>query len=118
MKETVQERFLRYVAINTKSDEASEISDCGALALGDRFDAVRPLVAANVIRRIRSFGYYAQTALAILGAGASAILASRTSEMLPGIPLLLALAFQGIGILAVWLATHLTFRFGSAQNFK
>ena len=101
-----------------ENDDATEISDCGALALGDRFDAVRPLVAANVIGQIRSVGYHALPILAIIGATLSALISFRMTEMLPGIPLLLALAFQGVGTLAAWLATHLSFRFGSAQNFK
>lgn len=101
-----------------ENDEATEIADCGALALGDRFDAVRPLVAANVISQIRSVGYLALPVLAIIGATLSALISFRMTEMLQGIPLLLALAFQGVGTVAVWLATHLSFRFGSAQNFK
>lgn len=39
MKETVQERFLRYVAINTKSDEASETTPTSAI----QFDLARLL---------------------------------------------------------------------------
>ena len=101
-----------------ESNDASEISDCGAFALGDRFDAVRPLVAANVICSIRSCGYYAQLAFSILGTVLAAILSQRMGEMLVGVPLLLSLLFQGIGVLAAWLATHLSFRLGSAQNFK
>ena len=99
-------------------DDASEISDSGALSLGDRFDATRPLVAASAICRIRSYGYYAQLAFSILGTAVSAILSLRMGEMLAGLPLLLSLIFQGIGIFAAWLATHLSFRLGSAQNFK
>ncbi len=101
-----------------ENDDATEISDCGALALGDRFDAVRPLVAASVICRIRSAGYYTLLALAIVGAILSAVIAHHMTELLQGIPLLLALVFQGVGTLAAWLTTRLSFRFGSAQNFK
>ncbi len=101
-----------------ENDDATEVSDCGALALGDRFDAVRPLVAANVICRIRSVGYHTLLALAIVGATLSALISFRMTEMIEGVPLLLALVFQGVGTLAAWLATHLSFRFGSAQNFK
>ena len=99
-------------------DDVSEISDSGALSLGDRFDATRPLVAANVICRIRSCGYYAQLAFSMLGTVVAAILSLHMGEMLAGIPLLLSLIFQGIGVFAAWLATHLSFRLGSAQNFK
>ncbi len=101
-----------------ESDDASEISDCGAVALGDHFDAVQPLVAATTICRIRSYGYYTQLVLAIVGAAVATLLSFRMTELLPGVPMLLALAFQGLGIAAAWIATRLAFRFGSAQNFK
>lgn len=95
-----------------------EISDSGIVALGDQFDVTRALLSASLIQKIRRCGYFIQGAVSLAGAILATVLAFSLEQMLPGIPLMLALLFQGGAVLAAWIATRLTFRFGATENSK
>ncbi len=104
--------------VKYESEDTVEVSDSGAVALGDRFDVTRPTVAASLIQKIRSVGYRVQLAATAAGAALGLILALRQSELLAGVPVLLAMLFQGGLLFAAWLATRLTFRWNTPDNFK
>ncbi len=101
-----------------ESEDPVEVSDSGAVALGDRFDVTRPLIAASLIQKLRRVGYRIQLAGAAAGAALALMLALRQSELISGVPVLLAMLFQGGLLFAAWLATRLTFRWNTPDNFK
>ena len=101
-----------------EQDELSEVSDSGAVALGNRFDTTRPLIAASLIQKLRFYGYRVQFVLAVVGAILAGILSFNRSELLPGIPVFIALLFQCAAVAAVWIATRLTLHIGSAEHLK
>ena len=95
-----------------------EISDSGVVALGDRFDVTGALISASLIERLRKWGYRIQGVASVAGAVLATLTAFSREQMLPEIPLLIALLFQLGAVLAAWIATRLTFRFGANENFK
>ena len=90
-----------------EQDEVCEVSDCGAVALGKRFDATRPLVAASLIRRLRHYAYRVQFLLSLASVAPAILLSLRQTELLAGVPVLIALLFQGAAITAAWIATRI-----------
>lgn len=101
-----------------EQEETSEVSDSGVVALSERFDVTRPVIAATLIQRIRTDGYRIQAAIAFIGALLALLLTFKQSQLLSGIPVLVAILFQGLAVGAAYLATHLVFRFGNPENFK
>ena len=93
--------------VKYEQDEVSEVSDCGAVSLGKRFDTTRPLVAASRIQRLRFYAYRVQFLLSAASVAPAIILSLRQAEFLVGVPVLIALLFQGAAIAAAWLATRI-----------
>jgi hypothetical protein len=104
--------------VKYESEDPVEVSDSGAVALGDQFDVTRPLIAASLIQKLRRVGYRIQLAGSAAGAALALTLALRQSELVSGVPVLLAMLFQGIFLFAAWIATVLTFRWNTPENFK
>lgn len=93
--------------VKYEPDEVSAVSDCGVVALGKRFNATRPLIAASLIQKLRFYAYRVQFLLSVASIIPAVLLALRHSELLAGVPVLIALLFQGASIAAAWLATRI-----------
>ncbi len=99
-------------------DEILTVSDCGAVALGATSNICRPLVAATVIRHIRSVGYRLQAAATAIGA-VGAVLLLVLNVPIPSAALaLLPPLWHGVWTIASAIYTRISLRSGVAENLK
>ncbi len=99
-------------------DEVLAVSDCGAVALGATSNICRPLVAATVIRRIRSVGYRLQAAATALGAIGATLLLVLGTPLSPAALALLPPVWHLVWTVASAIYTRVSLRSGVAENLK
>ncbi len=93
-----------------ESDTPTEVTDSGALSLGDRFDAVLPTVAATEIKSVRRIGFRILLLLSVLFAIPALLLGVKQALILPGILTALPLLLQSVTLVGMLIATHISIR--------
>ena len=89
-----------------ETDAPIEITDSGAVALGDGFDVTLPTVAASKIKSVRRTLFRILLALSILFAIPAVLLGIRQGALLPGSLTALPLLLQAIPSAGILVALH------------